>query len=78
MAQVHKSLSHYNDRSTDFYASSYQDNFCKFAPGQNQPGAPEPYQYPPTGIAKVRGGGGCTAVYSCVQLLKVACSAVNP
>ena len=49
---MHKSLSHYNDRSTDFYASSYQDNFCKFAPGQNQAGAPPPHQFPPTGVAK--------------------------
>lgn len=49
---MHKSLSHYNDRATDLYASSYQDNFCKFAPGQNLPGAPPPHQFPPAGIAK--------------------------
>lgn len=51
-SQVHNSLSHYNDRSTDFYASSYQDNFCKFAQGQSQPGAPAPHQFPPQGMAK--------------------------
>ena len=49
---MHKSLSHYNDRSTDVYASSYHDNFCKFAPGQSKPGASAPYQYPPAGVAK--------------------------
>jgi hypothetical protein len=49
---VHKSLSHYNDRATEFYSSSYQDNFCTFAPGQGEPGAIAKYEYPPYGVAK--------------------------
>jgi len=52
--KVHKSLSHYNDRPTEFYATSYQDNFCTFAPGQGKPGSLPKHEYPPYGLPKDR------------------------
>jgi len=50
--KVHKTLSHYNDRPTEFYCTSYQDNYCTFAPGQGKPGALPKHEFPPYGVAK--------------------------